>query len=90
LQWVASWAPRDGLGDGAPTVQNLEGSAQISRYGTAGTNTSGLVTFVYDGDHVNHDWPATINNTDNWAHASGPASFNASSMIMDFFANYTL
>lgn len=86
--WVAKWAQRNNLTASPSAVTSLNGSAQKFQYGT-GTQ-QGLVTFVYDGDHVNHDWPATVNNSDNWAHASGPASFNASSLIMDFFAKYTL
>jgi poly(3-hydroxybutyrate) depolymerase len=50
----------------------------------------GLVTLVYDGNHVNHQWPATIDNADNVRHGSRPASFNASSIIMDFFNIYAL
>ncbi|KAI1852610.1 hypothetical protein JX266_002151 [Neoarthrinium moseri] len=91
--WVAEWAERNNL-TGKPSEQGVLSSSSSSssareyRYGTGAED--GLVTFVYDGDHVNHDWPATFNNSDNWAHQSGPAAFNASSMIMDFFAKYTL
>lgn len=95
--YVAEWVARDGLVAAAANatagaaVQALAGTAQVTRYGSeSGGDDAGLVTFVYDGDRVNHDWPATFNNSDNWSHQSGPAAFNASSMIMEFFANYTL
>ncbi|KAI0006716.1 Alpha/Beta hydrolase protein [Xylariaceae sp. FL0662B] len=58
--------------------------------GREGNGRRGLVTFVYDGDRVDHDWPATVPNSDNIVHGSGPASFNASRLIMEFFARYTL
>ncbi|KAK9778882.1 putative Alpha/Beta hydrolase protein [Seiridium cardinale] len=87
-EWVAEWVQRNNLTDSSSETEALNGSTKVYQYGSS--SDAGLVTFVYDGDHVNHDWPATINNTDNEDHGSGPASFNASSMIMEFFAKYTL
>ncbi|KAK7755032.1 hypothetical protein SLS62_002846 [Diatrype stigma] len=87
--WVAGWVGRDGLDAEPAEVRNLSSQATVSVY-AKGDDDRGLVTFIYDGDHVNHDWPATFPNSDNIEHGSGPASFNASSIIMDFFRNYTL
>ncbi|ETS79325.1 hypothetical protein PFICI_09178 [Pestalotiopsis fici W106-1] len=86
--WVANWARRDGLSASPSATVAINGSAELYRYGSGAD--SGLVTFVYDGDHVNHDWPATFANTDNEDHGSGPATFNASTMIMEFFKKYSL
>ncbi|KAI0136866.1 carbohydrate esterase family 1 protein [Xylariales sp. AK1849] len=90
--WVSDWVARDNLTTDTSQTESLTdsltGSAQMYQYGDGSEN--GLVTFVYDGDHVNHDWPATIPNSDNEAHGSGPASFNASSMIMAYFQKYDL
>lgn len=86
--WVIQWAARDNLAALPLETARLNGSAKEYQYGTG--EEKGLVTFIYDGDHVNHDWPATINNTDSWAHGSDPASFNASTLIMEYFARYTL
>lgn len=86
--YVANWAARDGLSSSPSLSKVINGSAELYRYGSGAD--AGLVTFVYDGDHVNHDWPATIANTDNEDHGSGPATFNASTMIMEFFKKYSL
>jgi hypothetical protein len=47
------------------------------------------VTYVYGGDSVGHVWPATFDSLEE-ENSDGSASFNASSMIMDFFARYRL
>ncbi|KAH8201522.1 hypothetical protein TruAng_004293 [Truncatella angustata] len=86
--WVDDWVERNNLTVASSETEKLNGSAEIYRYGKG--SEKGLVTFVYDGDHVNHDWPATVNNSDSWTHGSGPATFNASSIIMEYFARYTL
>jgi poly(3-hydroxybutyrate) depolymerase len=86
--WVAEWVLRNNLTASSADIKYLDGSAKEYRYGKG--DEEGLVTFVYDGDRVNHDWPATINNTDNEDHGSGPATFNASTLIMAYFAKYTL
>lgn len=38
---------------------------------------------------VGHDWPSTNANDDNAAH-NGPATFNASSLILGYFATHPL
>ncbi|CAJ2511378.1 Uu.00g070030.m01.CDS01 [Anthostomella pinea] len=90
--WVAEWVARDNLPAARSEMSRVgsagDGGAMRYVYGT-GTE-QGLVSFVYDGDRVNHDWPATVNNSDSVAHGSGPAGFNASSMIMDFFGGLVL
>jgi poly(3-hydroxybutyrate) depolymerase len=87
--WVEIWAGKDGLDTKKPAKSPIgSDNAEVFKYGSG--KEKGLVTFVYDGDHVNHDWPATIVNQDQGAHGSAPASFNASSMIMDFFRANTL
>ncbi|KAI0428155.1 Alpha/Beta hydrolase protein [Xylaria sp. FL1042] len=90
--FVAAWAERDGL-DGTPGyVGPLPGAADnatVYRYGE-GVQEEGLVRFVYSGNHVNHQWPATIPNADSVEYASPPATFNASSIIVDFFRKFTL
>ncbi|KAH8677805.1 hypothetical protein BX600DRAFT_531659 [Xylariales sp. PMI_506] len=91
--WVAEWVLRDKLGLISVANDSLGGSAVRYDFGRGAQYPladEGLVTFVYDGDHVNHDWPATIPNTDNEAHLSGPATFNASSLIIEYFRKYTL
>jgi poly(3-hydroxybutyrate) depolymerase len=82
--WVRAWAKRDGLGT-KNVSSPLTDEATIYKFGTG--SSLGLVTHVYDGDKIGHSWPATISNEDNDAdgHNDGPASFNASSMIIEFF-----
>ncbi|KAI0872795.1 Alpha/Beta hydrolase protein [Hypoxylon argillaceum] len=89
--FVEAWAVRDGLGDARVREAPLGGAgdnATLYRYGAGALED--LVAFVYDGDHVNHQWPATIANADSIEYSSPPATFNASSMILDFFGRYTL
>ncbi|KAK5631364.1 hypothetical protein RRF57_007078 [Xylaria bambusicola] len=89
--FVAEWAARDGLGSDPDSVGALSGAADnatVYSYGSG--DTTDLVRLVYSGNHVDHSWPATIPNADSIAHGTGPATFNASSLILDFFAGYTL
>ncbi|KAI0799395.1 Alpha/Beta hydrolase protein [Xylaria sp. FL0064] len=93
--FAAAWAARDGL-DGTPgLVWLLAGAADnatVYEYGDGEglREGEGLVRFVYSGNHVNHQWPATIQNADSVEYDSAPATFNASSVIVDFFRRYTL
>ncbi|KAI0389153.1 Alpha/Beta hydrolase protein [Xylariaceae sp. FL0594] len=89
--------PLEGAGDHAKVY--AYGSSGSSRHHKSGGKKddaedtlaqTGLVTLVFDGNHVNHQWPATIPNSDSVKHRSDPASFNASSLIMDFFNKYAL
>ncbi|KAI1809216.1 Alpha/Beta hydrolase protein [Poronia punctata] len=102
--FVAEWAVREGLHEEEQSVEPLEGAddhAKIYTYGssdeTEANDDAGdvlgkksLVTHVYDGNHVHHQWPATIDNEDNTRHDWDPASFNATSVIMAFFRRYRL
>ncbi|KAI1427941.1 Alpha/Beta hydrolase protein [Xylaria sp. FL1777] len=88
--FAAAWAARDGLGDAPGFVGRLHrarDNATVYRYGSG--RDEGLVRFVYSGDHVDHQWPATIPNSDSVAHGTAPATFNASGLIVDFFRRYT-
>lgn len=81
--WVGEWVRRDGL-DATPTNTSIAGSdgGIVSSYG------GGLVTFVFDGWNIPHDWPATFENADN--EGANLAAFNATSMIMDYFRAHSL
>ena len=82
--WIEAWAGRDGLGtDG--TITALTGDATREVFGA-----SGLVQHIYSGDRVDHSWPATFSNSDNEGHGDGPASFNATSIIVAWFDKYAL
>ncbi|KAI1126833.1 Alpha/Beta hydrolase protein [Nemania abortiva] len=90
--FVDAWAARDGVGGGSTErsgpLPGAGDNAMLYRYGSG--ELEDLVEFVYDGDHVNHQWPATIVNADSIEYASSPATFNASSLIMSFFGRYNL
>ncbi|KAI0107090.1 Alpha/Beta hydrolase protein [Nemania sp. FL0031] len=92
--FVDAWAARDGVGGGSGSARRegpLPGAgdnATLYRYGDGPLED--LVEFVYDGDHVNHQWPATIVNADSIEYDSAPATFNASELIMGFFGRYNL
>jgi poly(3-hydroxybutyrate) depolymerase len=89
--FAAAWAARDGLREEPAHVGPLRGAgdnAMVYTYGFG--EREGLVELVYDGDHVDHQWPATVPNADSIEHGSRPATFNASSMIIEFFGRHTL
>jgi poly(3-hydroxybutyrate) depolymerase len=86
--WVQQWALRDGLPSAPSVALRISSDATMYVYGQ-GPDT-GLLRFVNAGRNVDHDWMATFPNTDSISHGSGPATFNASSIIMDFFRSYTL
>ncbi|KAI1765442.1 carbohydrate esterase family 1 protein [Hypoxylon sp. FL1150] len=81
--WARQWALRDGL-RGTPANASIPKSDNgvKMRYG------GGLVTLVYDGDNIAHDWPSTAWNADN--EGVGLAAFNASAWIMEFFRGQKL
>ncbi|KAI1863091.1 hypothetical protein JX265_007471 [Neoarthrinium moseri] len=83
--YMRQWAQRDKLDTEPTEVYNLTDVAQVNKYDDKGT-----VTFVYDGDKVGHDWPWTVENPDTKRAHSKPASFNATSYIMEWFGNFTL
>ncbi|KAI1440371.1 carbohydrate esterase family 1 protein [Annulohypoxylon stygium] len=82
--WARQWALRDGLG-GTPvnsTIAKSDNGVKMA-YGK-----NGLVTLVYDGDNIGHDWPSTAKNEDN--DGVRLAAFNASARIMEFFRGHEL
>ncbi|KAI1073695.1 carbohydrate esterase family 1 protein [Whalleya microplaca] len=83
--WARQWALRDGL-DGTPVNTTIPEAANgmIMRYG------NGLVTLVYDGDDIGHDWPSKTKNADNEREGHVLAKFNASDWIMKFFREHSL
>ncbi|KAK6079314.1 hypothetical protein SCUP515_03974 [Seiridium cupressi] len=83
--YMSEWAVRDGLSADPVYQYNLTSAATVYKY-----DEDGLVTFVYDGDTIGHDWPWTVENPDTVRAHSRPASFNATSYIFEWFANYTL
>ncbi|KAF9873060.1 hypothetical protein CkaCkLH20_09570 [Colletotrichum karsti] len=86
FHWITEWAVRDGLGE-TPAVTNIASRAQLYEWGSGAKK--GLVSHVFEQD-VDHSWPYTGKNTDNEDHGDGPASYNASSYIMDFFSKHSL
>jgi len=80
----------------ANVIEDLGGSAKRYSYGEgsgSSNNPDGLVQLVFDGKNVGHTWPATfveIDEGDGEAVGSGPTRFNATSLILNFFARYTL
>ncbi|KAK8114344.1 uncharacterized protein PG998_001168 [Apiospora kogelbergensis] len=94
-RWVETWAARDGLDPSSPSAEKLPSgdNATVYRYGRGddGGEEKGLVTFVMPGDHVAHDWPTTVDygGTQRVLEpGQGPANFNGTAMIMDFFRKY--
>ncbi|KAL7629807.1 hypothetical protein AAE478_001330 [Parahypoxylon ruwenzoriense] len=81
--WARQWALRDGL-SGTPANVSIAKSDNgvVMKYG------DGLVTLVYDGDNIGHDWPSTTRNGDN--DGARLAAFNASERIMAFFRDHKL
>lgn len=83
--WISQWAVREGLNSDPTENQEITSSATKYIYGDG--DEKGLVSFVYDGKNVGHVWPATV---DEDGDTPGTASFNASSLIMDFFKEQQL
>ncbi|PQE10628.1 hypothetical protein CJF32_00009706 [Rutstroemia sp. NJR-2017a WRK4] len=79
--WVREWAKRDGLGLKNVTTE-LTNDTLVYTYGTG--NETGLVTHVFDSS-IGHDWPSTELNGDSRRDGDAPATFNATSMIMEWF-----
>jgi poly(3-hydroxybutyrate) depolymerase len=87
--WIEQWADRNGLDVDDAKTDSIEGSdnGKVTAWG------GGVVTFVYDGDDIGHDWPATIWNNDNSSdddEGKVRAPFNATSLILDFFDGVVL
>jgi poly(3-hydroxybutyrate) depolymerase len=84
--WVREWAKRDGLGLRNVTTQ-LTKDTLVYTYGTG--NETGLVTHVFDSS-IGHDWPSTKPNDDSTRNGDNPATFNATSIILEWFQKYIL
>jgi poly(3-hydroxybutyrate) depolymerase len=87
--WIQQWAARDGLAPSNKTIP-IAVNATLYQYGDDNASTAGLVGLVYDS--VNgHDWPSTQPNADNTnLPPYHPVTFNATSMILDFFRQHPL
>ncbi|OTA63283.1 carbohydrate esterase family 1 protein [Hypoxylon sp. EC38] len=81
--WALQWAVRDGL-----NRTPINSTIPKSDNGVVMSYGEGLVTLIYDGDDIGHDWPSTTKNEDN--DGERLAAFNASSRIMDFFRSHQL
>jgi poly(3-hydroxybutyrate) depolymerase len=79
--YLQEWAARDELGTQNVTSQ-LTDDTLVYQFGT-----DGLVTGVYDTS-IQHDWPSTFPNPDNRREGHQPASFNATTLIMEFFEKH--
>ncbi|KAE8446240.1 hypothetical protein EG329_012465 [Mollisiaceae sp. DMI_Dod_QoI] len=86
--WIRQWASRDGLGlkneSGA-----LKGTNDTTVYEWGSGNEKALVKHVFDAS-IKHDWPSTVNNSDNIKCGHQPASFNATPIIINFFKDHSL
>ncbi|KAM0139361.1 hypothetical protein ACHAP3_003130 [Botrytis cinerea] len=84
--WVHQWALRDELGLKNVTT-DLTNDTAVYSYGKG--EDEGLVQHVFDRK-LGHDWPSTVLNADLIGHGEGPASFDATPMILDFFQKHIL
>lgn len=76
--WLSDWAARNG-DDGKNTTWELfKKKVQVSSWENA------TVGYLIDG--LGHDWPSTVANIDN----EDGTYLNATSVILEFFANNTL
>ncbi|CAK7236096.1 hypothetical protein SCUCBS95973_009490 [Sporothrix curviconia] len=84
--WIEAWAAREHL-DAANHTSPVAADTVVYQYSRPGEPS--LVNLVYDS--VNgHDWPSTLPNADNQNAGQAPTSFNATPMILDFFAKHPL
>ncbi|KAJ4423612.1 hypothetical protein N0V82_001780 [Gnomoniopsis sp. IMI 355080] len=90
--WVQSWAQSNGLDPDTNTTSKVKGAtnnqATVFQFGTG--DSLGMVTHIMVGKDIGHDWPSTEDNEDNTIQGHGPASFNASSLIIEFFRNHSM
>lgn len=84
--FVQSWAVRNKMSTLFTSSLTALDTVVFS-YGTG--NDTGLVTHVFD-TNIGHDWPSTLPNADNTLPGRHVASFNATSVIMEFFSGYSL
>jgi poly(3-hydroxybutyrate) depolymerase len=84
--FINQWARRDGLSEKNVTT-SLAKNAVWYRYGEG--SDAGLVGLVFESD-IGHDWPSTAPNADNEVNGHHVASFNATPIILNFFARHPL
>ncbi|CAK7219806.1 hypothetical protein SEUCBS140593_004016 [Sporothrix eucalyptigena] len=84
--WIEAWAARENLG-AANNTKPVAADTVIYQYSRPGEPN--LVNLVYDSIN-GHDWPSTAPNADNENAGQAPTSFNATPMILDFFAKHPL
>ncbi|KAF4598596.1 Feruloyl esterase B/C/D [Pleurotus pulmonarius] len=87
--WVQTWAGNDGLGAANVSRPLTDEGAVLFEWGSA-EGKGGLVSHVFSGPDIDHSWPSTFDNPDNILHKDGPASFNATTIILEFFERYPL
>ena len=87
--WVRTWAGYDGLSKKNVSRPLTDEGAVLYEWGAA-EGKRGFVTHVFSGPDVDHSWPSIFDNPDNILHEDGPASFNATTMILEFFEKYPL
>lgn len=81
-QWLAAWAERNGCRV-RPVVQDLGAGVERSRW--VGCDRRGQVVH-YAIASLGHDWPSTRPNPD----SAEPSVFDATPIILRFFARHTL
>ncbi|CZR58719.1 related to poly(3-hydroxybutyrate) depolymerase [Phialocephala subalpina] len=84
--FIQDWAVRDGLGDKNMTTPIATDTVKYS-FGR-GLQT-GLVELFYESN-IGHDWPSTEPNSDNTAVGHHVANYNATPIILEFFASHPL
>ncbi|KAA8570268.1 hypothetical protein MFRU_005g03620 [Monilinia fructicola] len=84
--WVREWALRDKLGLKNVTT-TLTNDTVVYTYGEG--EEKGLVQHVFD-KVLGHSWPSTAPNDDSIRLEEGPASFNATPIILDWFQKHIL
>ncbi|EFY84612.1 ferulic acid esterase (FaeA), putative [Metarhizium acridum CQMa 102] len=84
--FIQQWASLDGLGIDNTTTRVSQNTV-LYTFGHG--SKAGLVEHVYDSA-IGHDWPSTVPNIDNQNPGHHVASFNATPMILDFFAKHPL
>jgi poly(3-hydroxybutyrate) depolymerase len=88
--FIQDWAQRDGLSETNDTIP-VSSNTVLYQFGDASWDwlKHGLVGLVFD-KVIGHDWPSTLPNSDNDVAGHSPASFNATPIILEFFANHPL
>lgn len=84
--FVQEWAARDGL----PASSTMAPVANDTvKYSFGSGMNAGLVGLYFELN-IGHDWPSTEPNSDNLVAGHHVASYNATPIIMDFFAAHPL